>query len=438
MKHIAKHLAIFSFVMSSLMYFRLKMPRGLLLIFPKLLAGSLSPFIAIVGFISSTLGMLYRSPKTFLIGATSGLLSYNVSMQVIKSRANFEQAFGNNWQDIISLKNKQGLIPKSWSWYLPDPPQPVVIKDLAYWKLPDNNRELLCDLWLPKPESHHSGIGIIYLHGSGWVIGDKDLYTQSIFRHLVNQGHTMMDVAYRMYPEVHMLDMVGDVKRAVSWLKSNASEYQIDPTRIVLMGASAGAHLALLSAYTPNISELTPPDVMSSSQDVCGVISYYGPTDLTEYMHRYHVDQIYPPIESMEKKLEKIHSQVNNFLEKKSGKTLEALNLNNLHKTGRLDLIIGGETENLPAMYRLVSPINHVNPKNPPTLLIQGDHDQLVICESTLKLYQSLIIAGVPSLLLVLPHTDHAFDLDFLFPQVSPPAQNALYHVEQFLAILAS
>jgi acetyl esterase/lipase len=89
-------------------------------------------------------------------------------------------------------------------------------------------------------------------------------------------------------------------------------------------------------------------------------------------------------------------------------------------------------------MFRLVSPINHVNPKNPPTLLIQGEHDQLVIVESTFKLYQSLIVAGVPSLYLMLPYTEHAFDLDLLVPQVSPPAQNALFHVERFLAVLAS
>jgi acetyl esterase/lipase len=341
-KRIAKNLALFSFVMSALMYFRLKMPRGLILAIPKLLAGSFSPFIAITGFVSSLLGILLRSPKTVLIGAVGGLLSLNVTDRVIKSQANFEQAFGYRWQEKISSENKKNLILKSWDWYLPDPPQPVVVNDLAYWSLPEKNRELLCDLWLPGEDSHHSGIGIIFLHGSGWVIGDKHLYTQSMFRHLVHQGHMVMDVAYRMYPEVHMSDMVGDVKRAVAWLKSHAEEYQIDPSRIVLMGASAGGHLALLSAYTPNTPELTPPELTGIPLEVCGVISYYGPADLTEYMYRYRIDRIYPPEETAERRFEKVMPWLNNYYVKKTGRSLEDLHLTHFHRTGRLDLIIGG------------------------------------------------------------------------------------------------
>ena len=85
-------------------------------------------------------------------------------------------------------------------------------------------------------------------------------------------------------------------------------------------------------------------------------------------------------------------------------------------------------------MYELASPVTHVNPGCPPTLLIQGDKDLLVPVDATCALYTKLVEAGVPAINVVFPWTDHAFDL--LLPQVSPPAQSALYDVDRFLALL--
>ena len=95
-----------------------------------------------------------------------------------------------------------------------------------------------------------------------------------------------MDVAYRLCPEVDIYGMIGDVKRAIAWMKANASRYGVDPEKIVLGGGSAGGHLALLAGYTPQHPELTPEDLKSADLSVCGVISYYGPTDLLAgYQH---------------------------------------------------------------------------------------------------------------------------------------------------------
>ncbi len=95
-----------------------------------------------------------------------------------------------------------------------------------------------------------------------------------------------MDVAYRLCPEVDIYGMIGDVKRAIAWMKANASRYGVNPEKIVLGGGSAGGHLALLAGYTPQHPELTPEDLKSADLSVCGVISYYGPTDLLAgYQH---------------------------------------------------------------------------------------------------------------------------------------------------------
>jgi acetyl esterase/lipase len=130
------------------------------------------------------------------------------------------------------------------------------------------------------------------LHGSAWAYGDKDTGTRSFFRHLAAQGHTVMDVAYRLIPEVDIYGMVGDAKRAVAWMKANAASYGVNPEKIVLGGSSAGAHIALLTAYTPQYLELIPDDVKRADLSVCGVVSYYGNTDLVACYDSFNIEYL--------------------------------------------------------------------------------------------------------------------------------------------------
>ncbi|MDH4138734.1 MAG: prolyl oligopeptidase family serine peptidase [Anaerolineae bacterium] len=101
---------------------------------------------------------------------------------------------------------------------------------------------------------------------------------------------------------------------------------------------------------------------------------------------------------------------------------------------GRLDILLGGHPHDALYAYQLASPITHVHPGCPPTLLIQGDQDLLVPVDATRELYTKLVESGVPAINVVFPWTDHAFDL--FLPQISPPAQSALYDVDRFLALL--
>jgi acetyl esterase/lipase len=99
-------------------------------------------------------------------------------------------------------------------------------------------------------------------------------------------------------------------------------------------------------------------------------------------------------------------------------------------------LFFGGPAEAWPELYRQVSPITHVGPNVPPTLLIVGEHDLYGQSRPVATLYAALRAAGVPSVELRLPRTDHAFDL--MLPEVSPTAQTAMYDVDRFLALMAS
>ena len=112
---------------------------------------------------------------------------------------------------------------------------------------------------------------------------DKDIGTRPLFRHLAAQGHVIVDVAYRLFPETDLPGMVADARRALAWVKHHAADLQVQPNRIVLAGGSAGGHLALLAAYTHDDPTLTPAELAGSDPRVCGVVSLYGQADLAAH-----------------------------------------------------------------------------------------------------------------------------------------------------------
>jgi acetyl esterase/lipase len=277
-----------SLLMSALYFIKLKYPSFLLLL--KLLAVVLSPYWAIMGIVGALIGWIYDALWIIPIGLLgAGWMTWYV-WRSAREHNGFKEAFGTDWSDQISPEQTKHMVQKRWTLFLKmkTSPEPACERNIPFWTIPDTDRELLCDIWRPA-NGNTSGLAFIYYHGSGWWIGDKDLYktTRPFFHHLVSQGHTVMDVAYRLCPEVDIYGMIGDVKRAIVWMKANADRYGVNPQKIVLGGGSAGAHLALLAGYTPHHPELTPEDVKDVDLSVCGIVSYYGPVDLVEGYHRY-------------------------------------------------------------------------------------------------------------------------------------------------------
>jgi acetyl esterase/lipase len=274
----------------------------------------------------------------------------------------------------------------------------------------------LCDIWQPPAHVPRSGLGVIYLHAGGWQNFDKDIGTRPFFRYLAAQGHVIIDVAYRMCGETDLLGMVGDVKRAIAWLKAHAAQYQVDLARVVLIGASAGGQLALTAAYAPNDPQLDPADLRGVDTSVRGVVSFYGPTDMLRFSEgTAHPD--WPLFVRLGRKVGIVHK----------GQYLMWSDVE--------CRLFGGPASSTPETVRLLSPIGHVGPNCPPTLLIHGAHDRVVPVERSRDLCAALRGQGVPVVYLELPLVDHAFDLPLL--RVSPPAQAALYDIERFLALMA-
>jgi acetyl esterase/lipase len=443
-KAIGGTLSFSSLALSSAQFYRVSSatlgPGAFMLSIPKILCGSLAPFSAVVGAVGVACGLsalwLERSsspkaikrpglgaPLVVVAGLAGAAISAVYTRKVLASRGDFATAFGADWQQRIPLHLKGRMLPQRWAWKLSVVPGAHVERDMAFATVPGTDRKLLADVWSPPNGVTPSGLGFIYLHGGGYSAFDKGGPTELWFRHLASQGHVVMDVAYRLIPETSVPGMQGDVKRAVAWLKRNASRYGVNPDRIVLGGGSGGSHLALLAAYAPDHPLFTPQDVRGVDLSVRGVIGYYNAGD-------YRLES-WPNVKKTALQ-RAVTGLLTSLFERFIGAEIA------VDETGNWDpkLFFGGTPDAWPELYRQISPIVQVGPVTPPTLQIVGEHDIYGGARSAAALHAKLQAAGVPAIELRIPRTDHAFDL--VLPAVSPAAQTAMYDVDRFLALMAS
>jgi acetyl esterase/lipase len=425
-------------------FHRVRSPAGIVLWIPKVLAQSAAPLVALLGLLGAVLGVFSRAPLAVAAGLLGTLIPVSYVVRVTASHDGFERAFGKDWQRRIKSQRAGRMLRRRWVGLLPAHPEVRCQKDVVFCTLAasdteemsNGGRELLCDIWQPPEGTNPSGLAFVYLHGGSWHWMDKDFNTRPLFRHLAAQGHLVMDVAFRQCPEVDVRGMVGDVKRAVAWMKRHAESYGADPRRVVLAGGSSGGHLALLAAYTPDHPELTPEDVASASTAVRGVVAYYGAADLSAVYRNFAM-----VFGSLMKGLQPGEGNIlfkitgaltgrvaGDTLERKRDQPPFSINWMMTNMTG-------GTLKEMPEAYELLSPITHVSPAAPPTLLLQGQHDFALPAQVTRALHDRLLEAGVPCILVEFPQTEHAFDVGL--PRLAPAAHAALHDVERFLALLA-
>ena len=419
---------IFTFASALLSFVALIRPpdtaRALFTWLPKLLGGALSPILGLTSALGALVGLRRRDPKLVAAGLVGAGLAARHVKDIAGAQGDFAAAFGSDWQDRVPAAWRQRLMPRRISLCARRPKPTILQFDVPYGENPATGDELLADLWQPAAGTPRTGLGLIYVHGGGWRIGDKDEWTRPLFRRLAGQGHVVLDVAYTLWPKADIPAMVSEVKQAVLWMKGRGGDYGVDTERVVVMGGSAGGHLALLSAYTAAHPEFPPP-VDGADASVRGVVAFYPPADFRA---------LYSELNGF--------GQASGWVEGAAGQVLDRIfQLHagdidfELHTRGLLPALLGGEPDEVPEAYRLLSPISHVGPHCPPTLLLQGSDDIFGLAPSVRRLHDSLRDVGVSSVLVEFPHTEHAFDL--VLPRLSPATQAATYDLERFLALLA-
>jgi acetyl esterase/lipase len=137
------------------------------------------------------------------------------------------------------------------------------------------NRPLKLNIFRP---GSTNGAAVLLAHGGGWARGSKDALGPAATA-LARQGFVVLVPEYRLTGEAPFPANIHDVKRAIRWAKQHAADLRFDPERLCLEGHSAGAHLVLLAAGTPDDPRLAPPEGLGGvAQTVAAVCAIYPPT----------------------------------------------------------------------------------------------------------------------------------------------------------------
>lgn len=242
-------------------------------------------------------------------------------------------------------------------------PQPGVIashRDLPY---ADGARTL--DLYLPSRGG--PAPVAVWLHGGSWVAGDKTP-VPAVLLGLRERGFAVASVNYRLTGLNSHPAQLHDVKGAVRWLRAQAPQYGLDPSRIYLVGFSAGGHLASLAALTTGDASLEG-DVggnRGQSSAVGGVVAYAGPSDLPRLAGECAGCEVSTEFQAL-----------------------------------GCSFLLCGERG------RAASPMAYAHRGAPPFLLLHGDADRVVPLEQSRLLDGALRSAGVSSRLVVVAGGQH-------------------------------
>jgi acetyl esterase/lipase len=337
-------------------------PVGLYLFVPKLAAGAFTPFIAAAGLLLALVGGLGGS---WWLAAPAALAAVGASIVVVRLglvRADLTAALGPDWAGRIPTERRVRMVGRWWHGRLPTVLEPRLRQDVVFATVPGTGRSLLGDLWQPPAEVPASGLAVVYLHSGAWCGFDKDFCTRPLFRHLAAQGHVIVDVAYRLFPETDIPGMVADAKRAVTWVQAHAADLEIQCDRIVLAGGSAGGHLALLAAYTHHDPALTPAELADSDPRVCGVVSLYGQADLAAHYHHTGQQTTCRP----EDPQPDWEDPPPPWMRRLFGPDAGRLGLQHVAAASRLDWLVGGTPSQVPDRYAQLSPVHHVHSGCPP------------------------------------------------------------------------
>ena len=151
-------------------------------------------------------------------------------------------------------------------------------ENIVYKKTNTSNLKL--DVYYPTKSGKKTFPAVLLIHGGGWLVGSKE--NQRIMaQHLALNGYVGISVSYRLGFEAPYPAGVIDLKDAIVWMRKNAKKYHINPDKIAVLGASAGAQLATLLGVTPNSNIYKPnakiSDAVQAIVNVDGIVSFIHP-----------------------------------------------------------------------------------------------------------------------------------------------------------------
>jgi acetyl esterase/lipase len=161
----------------------------------------------------------------------------------------------------------------------PEPRACVEKRDIAY--APEEGRQGLLDLYWP--EAPRGPLPLIaYIHGGGWISGDKAC-CRGFCARLAVGGAMVASINYRLAPRHRHPSALRDIDRALAWLLHEAPSLGADSRRVFLAGESAGAHLAALAgcAYSDEpVKAALGLEAPLDAKRIRGMLLFSGAYDL--------------------------------------------------------------------------------------------------------------------------------------------------------------
>ncbi len=215
------------------------------------------------------------------------------------------------------------------------------------------------DIYLPAGRTVNTTKTIVIIHGGSWTSGDKSEMTwvvDSLKKRLTDYAIINLNYRLAVNNSINVFPaQENDVKTAIELYLSKSSKYEISKDLIVL-GASAGAHLAMLHSYKND------PD-----KHVKAVVDFFGPTDLVAAWNEGFLQQL------------------------------------------ALTLVTGKTYAQDPAIYTQSSPVSFITAKSPPTIAFHGGMDIVVNPAQTNILIAKLNSMGVANQFVSYPNEGHGF-----------------------------
>jgi len=165
--------------------------------------------------------------------------------------------------------------PDQWQWK----------EDLTAW-LRGDRRGLWKDITYARPgglplemdayipEGPGPFPAVIIAHGGGWEAGDKVTYISPVLAPIARAGFAWFSIDYRLTPYVHVAEQLEDIRAAIRYVRAHATRFHVDPDRLALLGESASGHLVSLVASAP-----------CPGCEVQAVVSFYGIYNFAVWAH---------------------------------------------------------------------------------------------------------------------------------------------------------
>lgn len=253
--------------------------------------------------------------------------------------------------------------------------EPTRIRDVVYGRAAGMG--LTLDVL--KPEKPN-GAGVLFMVSGGFSsdvsqIGAAGLPI-TLFDPFLKRGQTIFLIGHGSQPHFTVGEIVPMIHRAVRFVRTHAADYGVDPNRLGIMGASSGGFLTLTIATTGADGDAAAADpVDHASSRVQAAACFCPPTDLVDYGEPGRSFLEFKPVEFV------------------------------WHTIG----VQGKPPEEQAKVMHELSPINHVTPDDAPTLIIHGDHDELVPHEQSQRFIAKLEEAKVPHELIIREGAGHVW-----------------------------